>query len=127
MASLIAPADLRVFPEFADTNTVTDPFLQECIDNADLEINADAWGDRAELAEKYLAMHYASLLLRKNGGAAGAQTGTRVGDVAVQYANPVSSLVGTGIDASLQATSYGLNYLRLCKLSGMGIAVTGGC
>jgi hypothetical protein len=124
MSLPIAPQDIRdAFPEFASTSLAPDPFLQQCIDDADLEIEPTAWGSRAELAEKYLAAHYATLRLRKN-GVAGPQTGTRVGDVAVQYAMPVSSLVGMGLDPGLATTSYGLNYARLIKIAAFGIATT---
>jgi len=122
MALPISTDDIRTsFPEFA---TADEGLLQSCIDDADLEINGDAWGSRAELAEKYLAAHYATVRLRKS-GAAGPIIGQRVGDVAVQYAQPMNSLIGSGLDPALATTSYGLNYARLVRIAGMGFATTG--
>lgn len=123
----VLPDDLRVYPEFSNPDIASDAFLQQMIDDADLEIDQAKWGSNAAKAEKYLAMHYATLFLRKNGGAAGSLTGTRVGEVGVQYAQPVTSLVGTGLVASLSTTSYGLMYARLIRLQGYGIATTDGC
>jgi hypothetical protein len=121
MALPIDPQAMRdAAPEFA---ALSDPELQVYIDQADQEINPDAWGSRAELAELYLALHLATIE-RKRNGAPGPVTGIRVGDVATQYAAPVTSLIGTGVDPSLMTTSYGLAYARLIKISGYGFATT---
>lgn len=124
MSTLAQPADIRnVASEFS---ALSDPEVQGFIDMADAQINPDAWGSRAKQAEIMLTCHLMTLLRRK-GGAAGPITGTRVGDVAVQYAAPMSSFIGSGLDPTLATTSYGLAYAQLIKIAAMGVATTGGC
>lgn len=116
MATIATPDDLKTrWPEFAG---VADPLIQDALDDADEEINADAWGTRAVKAECALAAHF----LKKNGaltsGAPGLPTdnlgSVKVGDVSVTYNTAaIMMAVQAGVDASLADTKYGLEYIRL--------------
>lgn len=48
---------LERFPEFDDVNTDYPTLVQIVIDEAELQVSADVWGDKADLGVLYLTAH----------------------------------------------------------------------
>lgn len=131
MAAFVTPAQFKVrYPEFA---AVSDPAVQQALDDADEEINVPVWGTRAAKGECALAAH----LLVAHGAlndpnatgiqGAGPVQNMKVGDVSVSFdVNATARAVDQqGLDMSLATTKYGLEYNRLLKSLAAGGAVTG--
>lgn len=117
MPTIATPADLKSrWPEFT---AISDPVIQVALDDADEEINADAWGTRAVKAECALAAHLLKQRGVLNTGASGGLptdniASAKVGDVSVTYNTAaVMMAVQAGADPSLATTKYGLEYIRL--------------
>lgn len=52
---------LAQFPEFVNTNTAQPALVTAMLAAADLEIDRDVWGDKADQGQMYLAAHKLSL------------------------------------------------------------------
>lgn len=81
------------------------------------QTSAAVFGAQQELAAAYLAAHI--LTLRMRGGDAGQITSKREGDLSVTYAHP---FVRKALN-SLEATSYGLERMRLNRVYALGFLV----
>jgi hypothetical protein len=98
---------------------------------AETRVNRCRFGTKADLAVAYMTAHMMTLNpdssgdFGSGGGATGAITSKREGDLAISYANPGSAVKSTG-DMDLTSTVYGIQFLSLQKASGMAIAITGG-
>jgi len=124
MAYLCTAAEVLAFaPEFCG---VPIPVIEKFIMLADGQIG-ELWGSRAKHAEILLTAHMLSVSKVKDGGAGagggavGGVSGVTVGQVSVQYAGV--SGAGGSVDASLAASSYGVEFNRLAMLAAAGVAV----
>lgn len=129
--SIATPTELKArAPEFS---AVLDATVQVYLDMATEEIEPGAWGSRAKNAEILLACHKMIILGVLNaagsggGGATGPIQSVKVGDVSVTYGTSTSLAVQLqGLDPSLAASKYGIEYARLIRLAAMGGAVLDG-
>lgn len=117
MSTIATPTQLKTsWPEFA---AIDDTVIQAALDDADEEINADAWGTRAVKAECALAAHFLKQRGVLDAGAPGGLptdnvASVKVGDVSVTYNTAaVMMAVQAGVDPALVTTKYGQEYVRL--------------
>lgn len=97
---------LRIAPELAALNLSSadwDSFLAD----ATSQVNAAAWGTRADLGVKYLTAHLVALANPKAGGRL--VQSQSVGGVSVTYAVPA------GEPGALGTTRFGAEYQRLLR------------
>jgi len=119
----ITPAEFKTrFPEF---DSLADARIQLFIDDAELELDEDRWGDLYDKGLSYLTAHllYIGEQTSTGQGEGGGPLSTKaVGDVSLSF----GSYLTTNKDAnSFNATSYGQEYYRLMMMVGMGaVAVT---
>ena len=99
------------FPEFSAI-----PYARVNLFLADamLQINAGAWGAKADLGTYYLAAHLLAIdnATGTTGGTFGAVTSESVGQVSRSYNSGGMS----GSAAEFGATKYGVNYYRLWRM-----------
>lgn len=74
-----------------------------------LQLSAETWETKYDLAHKYLAAHCGVLYLRGQGGASGAIAREKVGDVERQYSVPAN------LTDSLASTIWGQEFQRLLR------------
>ena len=96
-----------VLTEFS---TVDDSVLQTYLDQAARLLNVDAWGERYDDGQLYLAAHLTTCFGSgaAEGGASGPVTAKRVGEVSASFA--VSDLAKQSVMGS---TKYGRHFLEL--------------
>jgi hypothetical protein len=101
------------YSQFSSVPTTT---INLFIEDATLEINASAWGNKTDLATIYLTCHNMAMAGLESGSGAGGSGGTitkkKVGDLEKTFASPTSSSSTKG-DEDLSNTPYGRAYLRL--------------
>lgn len=119
MADITKADVLVIAPELT---SISDGTWTALIADAYSEMNAAAWGTEARRnrAAKYLVAHLATMTLAEGDSTNGAIQSESVGQVSVTYATGS----GGSSAGSLEATSYGQEYLRLLRLRGFGLAVT---
>lgn len=112
------------FPALASASPES---LTAAIQDAELEINRDAFGPTADLATVYLAAH---LWAQRNpgaagaGGASGALQSITVGPITKTYAVPsAGSSTGAGAPAAYASTPYGLMFWSLALKVPTGLLV----
>lgn len=109
-----SPQTVRdIAPELA---TEPEARLQTFLDFAALSINSSVWGAKADFAQALLAAHY--LTMANRGGAGGALTSEKVGDLSRSY----GQLEGAELYG---ATAYGMQYVQLRKTLVITPMVTG--
>ena len=74
-----------------------------------LQLSAETWETKYDLAHKYLAAHCGVLYLRGQGGTSGAIAREKVGDVERQYSVPAN------LTDSLASTVWGQEFQRLLR------------
>jgi hypothetical protein len=119
----ITPTTFKTrFPEFA---SLTDARIQIFIDDAELELDEDRWGDLYDKGLSYLTAHllYVGEQTSAGQGEGGGPLSTKaVGDVSLSFG---SYLTADNKATAFNATSYGQEYYRLMIMVGMGaVAVT---
>jgi hypothetical protein len=115
MSATVAMVRARA-PEFA---TVVDADVQVFLDSAALQMNASAWGARADLGQTYLAAHELAIARPDLAGAAGPVQSESVGQVSVAYA--VAQPGATAGEYS--GSRFGVEYMRLVRQLGLGLQV----
>jgi hypothetical protein len=98
------------FTEFAATSDAT---VALHLADAGEFINADAWGDRADLGTYYLAAHWLTKAVAATAGATGPSglvSSESLGPASRSYAVPTS--IGA-TDAEFSSTHYGQKYLAM--------------
>jgi hypothetical protein len=119
----ITPAEFKLrFPEF---DSVSDARIQIFIDDAELELDEDRWGDLYDKGLSYLTAHLLYIGEQTSGGqgeGGGPLSTKAVGDVSFSF----GSYLTTDNKATVfNSTSYGQEYYRLMIMVGMGaVAVT---
>lgn len=102
-----------LFPEFS---SVSDLRIEKFVEVAKLSVNEKSWKESYGVGVSYLTAH----LLKRAGSGGGVQGGSsnagviaseKVGELQRTYAQP--NVSGSGNDAILATTSYGVEYLRL--------------
>ena len=106
MAVVVADVTNRA-KEFA---SLTSAEIERASDDAELQINATAWGTKANLATIYLAAHFLSAWNPDLAIAAGAVSSETVGEVSRTYA--VGSAPAAGDYGS---SRWGVEYKRLMR------------
>jgi hypothetical protein len=109
----VTPGSLKA--KFAELASVTNAELQTWIDEAELNVCRDAWGDRADDGVSYLAAHLAVTFgaAAHSGvaGASGPATSVRVDQLATTYA------VGDVFkNSDLGTTKFGRRFLSMRSL-----------
>jgi hypothetical protein len=117
------PADFKTrFPEF---DSVTDARVQLFIDDAELEVDEDRWGDLYDKGVCYLTAHLLYIAEQSSAGqgeGGGPLSTKTVGDVSLSFG---SYLTADSKAAVFNSTSYGQEYYRLMMMVGMGaVAIT---
>jgi hypothetical protein len=103
----IAASDLTTFaPELA---SLTPEQLDRACSSANLQLDAEVWGDWLEMGLLNLAAHLGTLAKRK--GTGGAVQSESVGQVSRTYA-----ITSAPAKAALLSTVYGQEYERLAQL-----------
>lgn len=104
------------FPEFSNTSDATiDIYIQD----AEIMVTEQKWGQLFNMGVTYLSAHYLSLSLKSSNGQSGAvnQVSSKsVEGVSVSYATPQ----GTISESYYQSTIYGQRYLNLLSQVGIG-------
>lgn len=112
-----------IAPQFA---AETDPTIDGTLALADMQVSQTAFGQLRDAAVAYLAAHM--LVLRSRKGKSGQVVGTKEGDLQIQYSDIGRSLARVGGGAnSLDTTSYGQEYSRMCSQAIMGPMISGPC
>ncbi|MBR8123231.1 DUF4054 domain-containing protein [Burkholderia multivorans] len=114
------------FPEFNDTTTYSDSLVQFWMTVAVSLVNADRWGELTDLGIALVTAHHLALAVKDQKMAA-------VGGVPGQVTGPQSSKAVDKVSASYDtaavaikdggfwnATMYGVRYLSLAMMMGMG-------
>ncbi|MBU9403994.1 DUF4054 domain-containing protein [Burkholderia multivorans] len=114
------------FPEFNDTTTYPDAFVQFWMTVAVSLVNADRWGDLTDMGIALVTAHHLALAVKDQKMAA-------VGGVPGQVSGPQSSKAVDKVSASYDtaavaikdggfwnATMYGVRYLSLAMMMGAG-------
>jgi hypothetical protein len=99
---------LAIAPELSTVSLAT---YTAILADVAVQLNADSWGVRYDLASKYLAAHLATISTWGSQGPSGTVIGESVGGVSRQYAN--NSPMGT--DPLWDRTPYGREYRRLLR------------
>lgn len=103
----IAPNEFKkMFPEFADAGNSA---LNIYIELADKCVGSGKFGDKRDQAVAFLAAHMFAKV--NSGGATGAITKEKVGDLEVTYGNAMSNSSGD----EFQTTPYGQLYWNLLR------------
>lgn len=107
------------FVEFA---AVDDVLVQDSLDEAELEVSADAWGSQYDRGTGYLAAHLLKIRITIEGGDPNLESlvpqGTRtIGDVSITSA---AYLVNLAKGGALNLTPYGKEYFRIRPLVAFG-------
>jgi hypothetical protein len=120
-------AEFRVqMPRFEDDSVYEDAYVADKLDEAWRQINVSRLGNRSSDAQKYLAAHLITLFPPSGVtvSAAGREVvSVTAGRSSVSYANSQGASSDKG---SLEATTYGKEYLRICKQRGGATLVNGG-
>lgn len=105
----VTPGTLKA--KFTELATASAAELQIWIDEAELNVCRDAWGDRADDGVSYLAAHlYTGFGPNSGAGSSGPATSKRVDQISVSYA------VGTRFtESELGSTKYGRRFLTLLR------------
>ncbi len=117
----ITPAEFQArFTEFV---SVSDPRIQTFIDKALLNLDEGVWGNYFVEGQLYLTAHFltlAEISAKSSSGSAGLSplASKSIGDVSYSFA---TGTVESGSETYFQATTYGQEYWRLCKIVGAGI------
>jgi len=91
--------------EFASTPDAT---INLALADAELQVNAANWGDRADIAKIYLAAHLLKIWELQSGSAPGPTNSMTDGSLSVSFA------IATGLDSSdLSSTVWGRQYERM--------------
>lgn len=106
-----------IAPEFITTDPTASERIDRFIGYATDEVSRCRWGAKADIATALLAAHKLTLAARR-GSNQGALTGEKVGDLQRTYAAPAAA-----IGETLEATSYGAEFVRLRKTLGLGVQV----
>jgi hypothetical protein len=93
-----------IAPEFKNK---TSEEIQVFIDIAKTMIDQSVWGDKYDYGVAYLAAHLMTVSAR--GGTSGSVVKEQVGEITVQYSQPMSD----GVKSLYLSTSYGSIYLSL--------------
>lgn len=103
--------DLRAkFAEFKDCDQ---GLALEAIEEAELNINADAWSVRADLGAVYLAAHLLKIALKADAIPGGPISQLKTSDVSASYAAPrIDPAVALSFGTLMQ-TVYGRRYFEL--------------
>lgn len=116
----------RDFPEFTDASVYPDAQVQFWMTLAKRLVNETRWGDLTSQGIELATAHYLVLARRnqrvaEKGGIAGGQVGPEssksVDKVSVSYDTAAARLDGGG---AWNLTTYGIQYLNLCRLFGAG-------
>jgi len=115
-----------IAPEFENEEQAR---IDRFIEYAELQVSANVFGERYDLAVAYLACHM--LTLRDRGDADSGSSGTsgvitqkREGDLSLTFALPNALNDG---DGNLQLTKYGIEYDRIRKMCVICPGVYSGC
>ena len=96
----VAPSDvINIAPEFGATSSIQSSEIQAAIDDALLELSAEAWGTKLDLATKWLAAHKLA----------------RSHPELSQFSPRVWETPGSSDAGDLGSTRFGLEYFRLQK------------
>lgn len=101
------------YPEFS---TTLDATIQLVIDDAAPWFDVPRWGDFYDQGVAAWVAHTLTVNKKPTTGASGAVSGKSVGDVSVNYAAPQLRAA----DAFYASTAYGVRYMQLRRLVGMG-------
>ncbi len=97
----VLPSDvINIAPEFGATSSIQSSEIQAAINDALLELSAEAWGARLDLATKWLAAHKLA----------------RSHPELSQYQPRVWETAGANDAGNLGSTRFGVEYSRLTKL-----------
>lgn len=120
-------AQFRIdFPEFADTTAYPNGQVGFALSLATLLLNADRWADVLNYGIELFTAHQLALGAKNIevsafGGIPGAQVGVlsakQVKDVSMSYDNSGAMEEGAG---HWNLTNYGLRYIQLARMAGMG-------
>lgn len=118
---MIDAAAFRIaFPEFADTARYPDATVAMQIAIAGLRLNVDRWSDLLDHGCGLFVAHAVALAdrnMRAPGAIAAPQSAKAVDKVSASYDTSAVSLVDGGY---WNQTSYGVQFLQLARLVGMG-------
>lgn len=109
---------------YTEFSSESDARVQVYIDDAELELSEDVWGDFYDRGLSALTAHLLAIANRNAASSGtgvslgGSLTGRSVGSVSVSFGASASS--GSSEDYYL-STAYGAEYWRLAKIVGMGI------
>lgn len=122
-----SPAQFRTdFPEFGDATKTPDSLISLWMTVATNLVNADRWGELADIGIELATAHHLALAQRDaNAAASGAAPGAIAAPLSSKSVGPVSASYDTGAvtltDAGFWAmTSYGLRFLSLARMMGAG-------
>lgn len=124
----LIPADFRTRFE-GQFDLVSDARIEFWLEDAQLEVGAQAWGTLHEKGVMLLAAHLLQLELdRQDDDESGSITMNRVtskkvGDVSVSFARATAD---SSDEDWYLLTDYGAEYLRLKRRAGMGAVAVGG-
>lgn len=131
MAYTLTKEDILLVARDMTAADLADAVWADLIAEVQVEVHANGWGtdERAAMGAKYLGAHKATLRKRSAHGGSGAAAagpliGVTVGKISKQYAAPVAISGGLAGDQSLNATSHGIEFVRLRRLFGRRMAVT---
>lgn len=102
---------LAVAPELSVTAAATQTVV---LAQVEIEIDAEVWGDYADMGRRLLAAHYGTIFtpgLSGGGATAGPVTSETLGPMSRSYATATSS----NVPAELGRTKYGIEYYRLMR------------
>lgn len=110
MSNLATVSDFRA--RFEEFDCESDSSIQLALDDASLQLNAQAWRDKYDLGQLYLAAHTLSLLASASAESPkGPVVSETVGSVSRTYANLTAS--NTSFAGDTSTTKYGMLYTRL--------------
>jgi len=121
--ALCTVADIRAL-DFNGTDFPNPPYtdlvLGMFIDQAELWIDAECWGQAlAEQAARYLAAHLAATF--KSGGGLAASSGSVTSESAGGLSRSYANVMSGSMDGALARTGYGQHFLMLRDLSPCGM------
>ena len=103
--SITWPDVVAIAPECASAEPASQTAILAMVDR---QLDPDTWGSYFDDGSKFLAAHYATLARSRGKGQITAEA---VGSVSRSYGDM------TALAGSLGATSYGLEYFRLARLT----------
>ncbi len=110
----VSVKDLRAkFPEFKQCDTGIGTLA---IEEAECNINATAWGSRADLGTLYLAAHLLKIASKGDSLPGGPLSSYKAGDITAQWATPRLDGAGAITAGTLLRTVYGMRYMELRRL-----------